>query len=78
MVAAEGLALDVVIEPLVTALLTPDLAALKAQFATTAQVPAEHDKALLRVGRTHYGQATLSASERAALRGAFVRLVIAQ
>jgi uncharacterized LabA/DUF88 family protein len=77
-VAAAGAALEMVVEPLVTALSPPDLAMLKALFATSAQVPAEHDRALLRVGRTHYGQATLTTSERAAVRGIFVRLVIAR
>lgn len=75
-VAAASAALDVMVEPLVTALAPSDLAALKAQFATNTQVPAQHDRALLRVGRAHYGQSTLTASERATLRSAFVRLVL--
>jgi uncharacterized LabA/DUF88 family protein len=77
-VAAAGAALDTMIEPLITALSPPDLAALKALFATNAQVPGEHDRALLRVGRAHYGQTTLTTNERATLRGTFVRLIIAR
>lgn len=73
--AAANTGLEALIEPLVAALVAADLAALKAQFATSSQVPPEHDKALLRIGRVHYGQATLSNPERSTLRSIFVRLV---
>jgi len=66
------------IEPLVASLSPSDLAALKSQFTTTTQVPAEHDRSLLRIGRIHFGQAALSATERTMLRNAFVRLVLAR
>lgn len=66
------------IEPLVASLSSSDLAALKSQFATTTQVPAEHDRSLLRIGRIHFGQAALTGTERTILRSAFVRLVLAR
>ena len=70
--------LDAQLAPLVTALSPSDLAALKSQFATNTQVPAEHDRSLLRVGRGFYQNQTLSSTERTALRVAFVRLVLAK
>lgn len=74
--AASSTGLDAQIEPLVTAISPSDLAGLKAQFASgNQQVSQEYDRSLLRIGRYHYGQATLSPSERAALRSTFVRLV---
>jgi hypothetical protein len=66
------------VAPLVAALPPADLAALKALFATKTQVPTAHDRALLRVGRVHHGQTTLTESERTALRRTFVRLVLAK
>jgi len=70
--------LDAQIEPLVAALTASDLAALETRFAATTQVPAEHDRSLLRIGRVHYGQAALTATERTMLRSTFVRLVLAR
>ncbi len=66
------------IEPLILALSPADVAALKTQFATDTQVPAEHDRSLLRAGRIYYGQTNLSTAERAVLRSVFVRLVLAR
>jgi hypothetical protein len=77
-IAAAGTDLVAQIEPLVMALAAADLATLKAQFATNTQVPQEHDRSLLRIGRIHYGQSTLTTIERAELRRLFVRLVIAR
>lgn len=77
--AAASTGLDAQIEPLVAAISPSDLAGLKAQFSSGAQqIPQEYDRALLRIGRQHYGQTTLSSSERAALRSAFSRLVLAR
>jgi uncharacterized LabA/DUF88 family protein len=76
--AAAGTDLDAQIEPLVAALPPSDLAALKVRFATHTQVPPEHDRSLLRAGRIHYGQPTLTGTERMVIRGAFVRLVLAR
>jgi hypothetical protein len=71
--------LDNQIEPLVAALAPADLSALKVQFSQGNQMlPKEHDTALLRIGRIYYSQATLSSTERAALRTAFVRLALAR
>lgn len=76
---ATNTGLDAQIEPLVTAISPSDLAGLKAQFASgTQQVPQEYDRALLRIGRQHYEQVTLSSSERAVLRSTFLRLVQAR
>jgi hypothetical protein len=77
-IAAAGTDLVAQIEPLVMALAATDLATLKAQFATNTQVPQEHDRSLLRIGRIHYGQSTLTTIERAELRRVFVHLVIAR
>lgn len=78
-VAATEVSLGAQIEPLVVALSASDLAGLKTQFATGRhEVPSEHDKHLLRIGRTYYGQSTLVAAEKSALRAAFVRLVLAR
>lgn len=77
--AAAAAGLEALIEPLVAALAPADATALKALFATAnTQVPPEHDRGLLRLGRAHYGQNTLASSEKAALRAAFVRLVQAR
>jgi uncharacterized LabA/DUF88 family protein len=70
--------LDGRVEPLVASLTASDLAALKTQLAATTQVPAEHDRTLLRIGRAHYLQAALTATERSMLRSTFVRLVLAR
>jgi len=40
-------------------------------------VPADHDKALLRIGRGHYHQTTLTEAERNALRATFKRMILA-
>ena len=77
-VASVAGGLDAQIEPLVASLSPSDLTGLKTQFATTTQVPPEHDRSLLRIGRIHFGQAALSATERTMLRSAFVRLVVAR
>jgi uncharacterized LabA/DUF88 family protein len=77
--AAASTDLDALIEPLVAALAPADAAALKAQFATSnTQLPQEQDRALLRIGRAHYGQGTLTTAERSVLRATFVRLVQAR
>jgi uncharacterized LabA/DUF88 family protein len=73
--AATNTGLDALIEPIVSALDPTELSALQTGFATSTQVPPDYDRALLRVGRIHYQQATLSNPERATLRSAFVRLV---
>ncbi|GEP03939.1 NYN domain-containing protein [Methylobacterium oxalidis] len=70
--------LDALIEPIIASLEMAELSALKALFASSGQVPADHDRALLRVGRSHYGQATLTNPERSTLRSTFVRLVLAR
>ncbi|HVY16952.1 MAG TPA: NYN domain-containing protein, partial [Rhodopila sp.] len=67
--------LEALIEPLIAALPVDEISRLKVHVASSSQIPAEHDKALLRIGRTHYGTTTLMPDERAALRGVFVRLV---
>jgi uncharacterized LabA/DUF88 family protein len=77
-VPATNAGLDAAVKPAVLALSTADLAALKQLFATSSAVPAEHDKTLLRIGRSYYQQATLLPPEKSALRAAFVRLVLAQ
>lgn len=73
--AAAATGLDAQIEPLVAALAPNVLAELKVAFASSDQIPHEYDRSLLQVGRQHYGQPTLTASEREVLRKAFVRLV---
>lgn len=75
--AAARTGLDEQITLLVTALDRAQLSALKALFATTGQLPQEHDRTLLRLGRQHYGQSTLTGAERTVLREAFVRVVLA-
>jgi hypothetical protein len=74
--AVAGTELAAQIEPLILAISPSDLAALKTQFATNTQLPQEHDRTLLRIGRIHYGQTALSTVERAELRRIFVRLVL--
>ena len=73
--ATSSAGLDELIRPLVAAMQPDDLAAVKAIFAVNTQVPPDYDRALLRIGRLHYAQETLSGSERSTLRTAFVRLV---
>jgi hypothetical protein len=46
-------------------------------FAITNQVSSEYDRALLRVGRIHYGQSILTNLGRSTLRSTFVRMVLA-
>ena len=74
-IAAAAATLDSLIEPLVAAISPTDLTTLKAAFATSTRVPADHDRALLRIGRAHYGNSTLLDTERTELRSTFVRLV---
>jgi uncharacterized LabA/DUF88 family protein len=77
-IAAAATGLDAMIEPLVTALAPADLIGLKTLFGASSQVPSQYDRALLRVGRIHYGQTTLTEPEKSTLRKAFVRLVLAK
>jgi uncharacterized LabA/DUF88 family protein len=70
--------LDALIEPVISAIAPAELSALKSTFGSSSQVPQEHDRELLRVGRVHYGQNTLTTSERSVLRTTFVRLVLAR
>ena len=71
--------LDTQIEPLVAALSPSDLSALKTLFINGGQqVPPEHDRGLLRIGRIHYMQTALTSPERALLRSTFIRLVLAR
>ena len=77
-VAATASGLDAVVTSLVAALKPADFATLKGLFATSPVVPPEHDKLLLKAGRAHYGQTTLTNPERAMLRAAFIRLVLAR
>lgn len=77
--AAVNTGLEAAVDQLLMALAPADFQALKAQFTTgNTQVPPEHDRGLLRIGRVHYGQETLTGPERATLRATFVRLVIAR
>jgi len=77
-IAAAGSDLEVAIEPIVHALAAADLVALKTRFEADTSVPQEHDRMLLRVGRIHHGQTTLTNDERSELRRIFVRLVLAR
>lgn len=70
-----GTGLDALINPMITSLAPADLSGLKTLFQTGSQVPSDYDRILLRIGRAHYGQDTLSGAERTTLRSAFVRLV---
>ena len=70
--------LDPIVEPMVMALDAADLATLKAIFGSSSMVPKEHDQSILRAGRMHYGQQTLSNPEKSALRTTFVRLVLSR
>lgn len=74
-VAAVSAALDAPIQTMITALPPAELASLKTTFATSTIIPPEHDRMLMRIGRTHYATTTLSDPERAILRSSFVRLV---
>ncbi|MFC0389116.1 NYN domain-containing protein [Muricoccus vinaceus] len=69
--------LEALIEPMITAFDPGTLATLKSHFASNSQVPSEHDRPLLRIGRLHYGQSSLSDPERTTLRRTFMRLVLA-
>lgn len=73
--ATANTGLDGLIEPIIAAINAQELAVLQAAFASSTQVPQDYDRALLRVGRVHYQQATLSNPERTTLRSAFIRLV---
>ena len=78
-IASASTDLDAQIEPMVAVLSPSDLSALKTQFGNgNQQVPQEYDRGLLRIGRIHYAQTTLSLSERATLRSTFIRLVLAR
>jgi hypothetical protein len=76
--AAAASDLEAVLEPIVVALSPAELATLQARFKGDTSVPQEHDRSLLRVGRIHHGQTTLTNDERAELRRFFVRLVLAR
>jgi len=78
LIAATQAALDEAIMPAVLSLSTTETTSLKQIFAMSTSVPAEHDKKLLRIGRSYYGQATLQPSEKTDLRSAFIRLVLAR
>lgn len=73
--AAAGTGLDALIAPMIAALAPSDLSGLKGLFQTGSQVPSDYDKMLLRIGRAHYGQDTLTGPERSTLRSTFVRMV---
>jgi uncharacterized LabA/DUF88 family protein len=75
--AAPAADLDAQIATLVATISPEALAALKAGFLSSNQVPADHDKALLRIGRGHYHQTTLTEAERNALRATFKRMILA-
>jgi hypothetical protein len=66
------------LEPIVAALAPAELAKLKSNFANDTQVPQEYDRSLLRVGRIHHGQTSLTTAERSNLRRIFVRLVLSR
>lgn len=76
--ATSNTGLDALIEPMIAAMAPADLFALKALLASNSQVPSEQDRALLRIGRIHYGQQTLTSPERSTLRNTFIRLVLAR
>lgn len=77
--AASNTGLETTVEQMVVALPIADLQNLKAQFtAGNKQVPHQHDRELLRIGRLHHGQDTLTDPERTTLRATFVRLVISR
>ncbi len=76
--ATANTGLDAVIEPMIAAMAPADLASLKTTLATNSQIPQDLDRALLRLGRAHYGQETLTAPERTTLRSTFSRLVLAR
>lgn len=76
--AAPAADLDAQIAAWVDAIPPEALAELKAGFGSSSQVPAQHDKALLRIGRDHYQQTTLTEAEKNALRETFKRLVLAK
>jgi uncharacterized LabA/DUF88 family protein len=79
--AGNGLApsLDGAVNGLIDVLAASELALLKHQFGAGGIVlPSELDRSLLRIGRSHYGQLTLSETERTNLRATFVRLVMAR
>lgn len=67
--------LDAQIQALIAGIAPAELADLKAVFATSGQVPKEHDRKLLRLGRLYYGQPSLTDPERDQLRDSFIRLV---
>jgi uncharacterized LabA/DUF88 family protein len=74
--AAEKTGLDAQIAAVVAALPAAELALLKTRFASDRRVPPEHDKLLMRTGRQHYQQTTLTEPEKTALRSTFVRAVL--
>jgi hypothetical protein len=76
--AAAASHLEAALEPIVAALSPAELATLQARFKDDASVPQEHDRSLLRRGRIHHGQTTLTNDERAELRRIFVRLILAR
>jgi uncharacterized LabA/DUF88 family protein len=70
--------LEVALEPVIVAIPPAALATLKTRFENDSSVPQDHDRTLLRVGRIHHGQSTLTSEERSELRRIFVRLVLAR
>lgn len=73
--AATSTGLEAAIEAMIAGLAPTDVTALKTLLESTSNIPSDHDRALLRLGRTHYGQSTLTDSERATLRSTFVRVI---
>lgn len=71
--AATGL--DVLITQMIDQMEANEIASLKAGLISNSLIPAEYDKKILRIGRAHYGQQTLTPPERETLRTAFKRLI---
>lgn len=74
-IAAASATLDMQVQSVITTISPTEIASLKSLFASTNNIPSEHDRALLRAGRLFYAQSALSDTERSNLRSAFVRLV---
>ncbi|MCQ8276852.1 NYN domain-containing protein [Acetobacteraceae bacterium KSS8] len=67
--------LEAEIDGLVSALPPDTLAQLQKSFETSSTVPGDYDRVLLGIGRRSFGEPTLTDSQKALLRGLFVRLV---
>lgn len=68
-----------VVQAMVSSISPTDIVTLKGSLSSNPNsIPNQYDKELLRIGRRHYSQTSLSDSERTTLRSTFVQVIQSQ